>query len=543
MMKLFFLGFVFFLANLTAYASPQIPQALLHNSLVYCTSASDFSFNPQKADVGSNMNVVTEQIYDKLIEFDPEQNQLKPALAERFEISGDGLTITFYLRKKVSFHHTKWFTPSRYLTSEDVVFSLNRVLGKVNDFPELNQEVVRKAHHRIVDRTHFSYFESVDLANKIATISAPSSHIVKIHLIEPDSSVLAHLASQYAVILSKEYALQLNADENLMQLDILPVGTGVYQLDNYVQNDFVRLQPNRHYWGKKADISNMVIDFSTSGTGRMAKFMNNECNISAFPEPSQLTSLQKQQGYIVQSAGANLAFLAFNFQKEKMKDPSLRQKIATSIDRQRLAKILFYGMADVPQNVLPQALYSHQNPKSYPYQPDSKPFPLSDRLILWVIDEKRVYNLHPLKMAEYIRAELAKVGIEVTVRQVSRSYLAQQLETGKADYDLILSGWLANNFDPDGFLSSILSCRLQDEVTNLSNWCSLEFDELLRHARVAEDDSSRLYYYQQIQKLLEERLPLLPLLNVKRLLVVNDGIENVKISPFGQVKLSDIKVK
>lgn len=543
MMKLFFLGFVFFLANLTAYASPQIPQALLHNSLVYCTSASDFSFNPQKADVGSNMNVVTEQIYDKLIEFDPEQNQLKPALAERFEISEDGLTITFYLRKKVSFHHTKWFTPSRYLTSEDVVFSLNRVLGKVGDFPALNQEVVRKVHHRIVDRTHFSYFESVDLANKIATISAPSSHIVKIHLIEPDSSVLAHLASQYAVILSKEYALQLNADENLMQLDILPVGTGVYQLDNYVQNDFVRLQPNRHYWGKKAHISNMVIDFSTSGTGRMAKFMNNECNISAFPEPSQLTSLQKQQGYIVQSAGANLAFLAFNFQKEKMKDPSLRQKIATSIDRQRLAKILFYGMADVPQNVLPQALYAHQNPKSYPYQPEGKPFSLSDRLILWVIDEKRVYNLHPLKMAEYIRAELAKVGIEVMVRQVSRSYLAQQLETGKADYDLILSGWLANNFDPDGFLSSILSCRLQDEVTNLSNWCSLEFDELLRHARVAEDDSNRLYYYQRIQKLLEERLPLLPLLNVKRLLVVNDGIENVKISPFGQVKLSDIKVK
>ncbi len=537
--------FAIFLANLPAYAAPKIPQPLLKDSLVYCTSASGFSFNPQKADAGSNMNVVTEQIYDKLIEFDPVQNRLKPALAERFEVSEDGLTITFYLRKKVSFHHTKWFTPTRYLTSEDVLFSLNRVLGKVDELPELNQEVTQKIRHPVTaDRAHFSYFESIDLRNKIATVSAPSAHMVKIKLSEPDSSILAHLASQYAVILSKEYALQLNADENLMQLDILPVGTGVYQLENYVQNDFVRLQPNPRYWGEKANIGNMVVDFSTSGTGRMAKFMNKECDISAFPEPSQIASLKKEQGYVVETAGANLAFLAFNFQKDKIKDPALRQKIAQSIDRERLARILFYGAADVPQNVLPKALYQEANPTSYPYQPDiRKKNAESDRLILWVIDEKRVYNLHPLKMAEYIRAELGKVGIEIDVRQVSRAYLIQQLEKGTADYDLILSGWLANNFDPDSFLSSILSCRLKDAVTNLSNWCSLEFDELLNQAEKESDPNLRLPYYRQIQGLLEERLPLFPLLNVKRLLVVNNAVENVKISPFGQVELSKIKVK
>ncbi len=63
--------------------------------------------------------------------------------------------------------------------------------------------------------------------------------------------MLAHLASQYAVILSKEYALQLNADDNLVQLDLLPVGTGVYQLESYENNDYVRLKPNMNYWGKK----------------------------------------------------------------------------------------------------------------------------------------------------------------------------------------------------------------------------------------------------------------------------------------------------
>ncbi|VEI46096.1 peptide ABC transporter substrate-binding protein [Actinobacillus equuli] len=90
---------------------------------------------------------------------------------------------------------------------------------------------------------------------------------------EADNSVLAHLASQYAVILSKEYALQLNADENLAQLDLLPVGTGVYQLNDYVANEYVRLKPHNKYWGKKAHIPNMVIDVSTNSAGRIANIL------------------------------------------------------------------------------------------------------------------------------------------------------------------------------------------------------------------------------------------------------------------------------
>ncbi|HDL6271846.1 TPA: ABC transporter substrate-binding protein, partial [Mannheimia haemolytica] len=70
--------------NSTAYAAPSIPQELLENSLVYCTTSSGFSFNPQKSDVSSNMNVVTEQIYDKLVEFNPKKNRLEPALAESY---------------------------------------------------------------------------------------------------------------------------------------------------------------------------------------------------------------------------------------------------------------------------------------------------------------------------------------------------------------------------------------------------------------------------------------------------------------------------
>ena len=548
---LFFTFFAIFFANSTAYAAPRLPENLAKTSLIYCTSVSGFSFNPQKADIGSNMNVVTEQIYDKLIEFDPATNSLKPALAERFNVSEDGLTLTFYLRKNVSFHQTPWFTPTRHFNAEDVLFSLNRVLGEVDELPELNQEnQIGTAHHRhqnevyrkLAYRTHFPYFESIDLKNKIAVISSPSRYVVQIKLHTPDASFLAHLASQYAVILSKEYAWQLNADENLGQLDLLPVGTGVYQLESYEQNDFVRLKPNPRYWGKKAHIENMIVDFSTTGTGRMAKFLNGECDVSAFPEPSQLGLLRETDGYLVETDGANLAFLAFNFLKPRMQALELRQKIAQAINRTRLAQVLFYQTAEVAHSVLPSVLYNEKMISDYRYLAPASTDTPSEPLTLWVIDEKRIYNLHPLKMAEFIRYDLAQAGIEVKIRQVSRAYLVQQLEKGEADYDLILSGWLASNFDPDSFLTPILSCQAQNSVSNLANWCSVEFDALLSAARMSHKEQ-RPQYYHQIHQLLNQQLPILPLVNVKRSLVVKSKIQHAKISPFGQVKLSEMQLK
>ncbi len=545
-----FLFFAIFFINLTAYSAPRIPKEILANSLVYCTNVSNFSFDPQKSDVGTNMNVVTEQIYDKLIEFDSVTKKLKPALARSYRISDDGLEITFNLRKNVKFHSTKWFKPTRNFNAEDVIFSLNRVMGNVNNLPGFEElDKVRysdKSYNNYIfqkqaRRTHFPYFESINLKSKIVSITAPSKYVVKIKLADPDASLIAHLASQYAVILSQEYALQLSKQDNLAQLDQLPIGTGVYQLQNYVNNDYVRLKRNNDYWRKKANIENIIIDFSTNNIGKMAKFLNKECDITALPEPSQLSLLSRK--HFVTEIGANLAFLAFNFQQPKMQDDELREDIIHAINRYRLSRQIFYGLAIVANNVLPSALVPDNELVDYQHElnfnQENKP---KKQLKMWVIDEKRVYNYHPLKMADLIKFDLEKAGFDVKVKHVKRAFLVQKLESGKADYDLILTGWLANNYDPDNFLSAILSCHSQHSVTNLANWCNMEFEELLTQARISEDKMQRIKLYREIEKLLRKTSPILPLVNVNRLLVVSDRVKNVKIDPFGKVNLSRIKL-
>lgn len=545
--------FAIFGLNSTAFSAPRIPKELRNESLVYCTGVLGFSFNPQKADVGTNMNVVTEQIYDKLFEFDAKSNSLKPSLAERFSVSEDGKVITLNLRQKVAFHTTSWFTPTRYFNAEDVVFSLNRMIGYVEELPALDFNEAERAQFQQnqyyayqfkANLAHYPYFESVALKNKIKKITMPNDYTVQIHLVEADNSVLAHLASQYAVILSKEYALQLNADENLAQLDLLPVGTGVYQLNDYVANEYVRLKPHHKYWGKKAHIPNMVVDVSTNSAARIAKYLNRECDVVALPEPSQLSVVSKNE--IVENSGANLAFLAFNMQKPRMQDIQFRRKISQAINRQRIADLLFYGSAQVAQNALPPILYPIKNYRGYPYRKAElahQGTETPDRLQLWVIDENRVYNLHPQKMAELIRSDLAEIGIEVDIKLVSRAYVAQFAEAGKANYDLILTGWLANNLDPNAFLAPILSCRSQNELTNLANWCNPEFDRWLDMAKGNEQPYVRHLLYRLAQNILEQQLPILPLVNGNRILLVNSRIENAQVTPFGQVRLADLTLK
>ena len=92
--------------GLQVQAAPRVPEFLTENGLTYCTNASGFSFNPQTADAGTSMNVVTEQIYNKLFEIKNHSANVTPVLAQSYSISPDGKEILINLRHGVKFHQT-----------------------------------------------------------------------------------------------------------------------------------------------------------------------------------------------------------------------------------------------------------------------------------------------------------------------------------------------------------------------------------------------------------------------------------------------------
>ena len=544
-----------FMVN-TVVAAPRVPEELTDNGLIYCTHASGFSFNPQTSDAGTSMNVVTEQIYNKLFEISNTAIPT-PILAQSYSISPDGKIITIYLRKGIKFHHTDWFKPTRDFNADDVVFSLNRVLGYETYLPTLEQSAVDyknpqyRIFHEQAKKVRFPYFESIKLNQKIESVKALNPHTVQITLFKPDASILSHLASQYAIIFSQEYAVQLNADDNLVQLDLLPVGTGPYKVKNYFRNQYVRLEKNEDYWKKDAKIKNIIIDLSTDRTGRLVKFFNGECQIASYPEVSQLGLLKENdKRYYVKSAeGMNLAYLAFNFQNAVIQNEQVRRAIAQAINRQRIIKTIYHNTATVANNIIPNISWasSVNTPDfAYDFNPSEAKKVLQDKqlhLNMWVLNEEQVYNPAPLKTAELIKEDLNKVGVNVTIRSVTRTFLIDQLNKKSENYDMILTGWLAGNLDPDSFMRPILSCNAASEMTNLSNWCDEDFDQLMDKALDSPNLWERAHGYNQAQELILSKLPIVPLANMKRVLVVNSRVRHIEMNPFGSLNFSTLSLR
>ncbi|MCT7655487.1 ABC transporter substrate-binding protein [Oceanimonas sp. NS1] len=167
-------------------------------SLLYCAEGAPFTFNPQLAAATRTLDATAHQLYDRLLDIDPETLQPVPALALDWHRSDDGLHYRFTLRPGVQFHHTAWFSPSRPLNADDVVFSFQRLIDNTHPFHG-------------VSGGHYPFFDSIGLGGLVKRVRALGPREVEFELRRPDASFIGNLATDYAVVLSAEYAGQLLA--------------------------------------------------------------------------------------------------------------------------------------------------------------------------------------------------------------------------------------------------------------------------------------------------------------------------------------------
>ena len=107
-------------------------------TFVYCSEGSPEGFDPALYTSGTTFDASSRQIYNKLVEFERGTTNIGPALAESWTVSDDGLEYTFKLRPGVKFHTTDYFTPTRDLNADDVVFSFERQRVKEHPYHEVS---------------------------------------------------------------------------------------------------------------------------------------------------------------------------------------------------------------------------------------------------------------------------------------------------------------------------------------------------------------------------------------------------------------------
>ncbi|EKT62553.1 ABC transporter substrate-binding protein SapA [Providencia burhodogranariea] len=510
-----------------------VPKDIRQNGFIYCVNGIVTTFNPQLVSSGLIIDPLAAQLYDRLLDVDPFTYRLTPEVASRWEVLDNGATYRLTLRKDVKFQKTPWFTPTRNMNADDVVFSFSRMF---------------ETHHpyHYINGGRYPYFDSLQFANSVQSIRKLNDYTVEFRLNAPDASFLWHLATHYAPILSAEYADYLSSINRQEMIDWRPVGTGPFRLDDYQAGQFVRLMRNNNYWKGEPRMEEVVIDVGAGGTGRISKLLTGECDVLAYPAASQLSVLRDDPRLrISMRSGMNIAYLAFNTSKPPLNQLKVRQAISYAINNERLIQSIYYGTAETAASILPRASWAYDNQaKVTDYNPELSKKILKElglenlRLELWVPVASQSYNPSPLKMAELIQADLAQVGIIMNIRSVEGRFQENQLMD--RSHDMTLAGWTTDSNDPDSFFRPLLSCAAIASQTNLSHWCKPSFDEILHKALLTEQLAARIDYYHQAQQILSEDLPVLPLAYSLRLQAYRFDMKGLVISAFGNTSFAGV---
>ena len=519
-------------ASVLSACQPQLPETV-RSGLVYCSEGSPESFNPQLVTSGTTIDAISQQLYDRLLDIAPGSGELVPGLAQSWKVSDDGLVYQFSLRPDVQFHHTEYFTPSRPLSADDVVFTFNRIMLTEHPF-------------HAQGGANYPFFQSVDWAGLVKSVTAPSRTEVRFTLSRPDSSFLSNLATDFAAILSAEYGQQLQSSGKLSRLDSHPIGTGPFRFKEYQKDVLIRYYRHRHYWRELAKPEQLVFDIVPNNARRMAKLFTHECDVVAFPRVAELSLISQRPDVDVQeSTSMNVGFWAFNTAKAPFNNVKVRQALALAINREAILQAVYFGHATAANSVLPPTSWAYNpNLSTQQFDPTRARQLLAEAgyadgfsMDIWAMPVQRLYNPNALKMAELMQADLAQIGVRASI--VSYEWNSFRRKLGANEHDSVLIGWSADNADPDNFFRPLLSCSAAQTGTNRANWCDENFDRLIAQALLTADQKQRRSYYMAAQQYLSEQMPLLPIAHSQRFQAINSSIKGIQINPYGGIALAN----
>lgn len=502
--------------------------------IVYCSESNPATFNPQLVTSSSTSDATAYQIYDRLLEFDTESSKIIPSLASSWHISQNGLVYTFQLRKNVQFHSNVVFTPSRNFNADDVLFSFNRWRDPEHPF------------HR-VSGGNYPYFASLELNKIIATIKRINSYRIEIHLSKPDSSFLATLATDFAIILSAEFGHYLLSKGVPEIIDQQPIGTGPFKFKQHQKDRYIRYAKNDNYWRDIEIVDQLIFDITPSSALRIAKLMTGECDIISLPAHSELSIIKKRSNLVLdERPGLNVGFWAFNSSRSPFDNPAIRQALAMAIDRSTLLEAVYFDHAVQANGIIPPRSWAYQQNLQGPqYNPVLARELLKKNgiregleMTIWAASVERKYNPNAIRTAELIQGYLKNVGISATI--VSYEWNAFRRKLALGEYDSVVLGWSADNGDPDNFYRPLLSCAAIESNTNRAKWCSKKFEELINEAITYTDETTRAALYQTANAIIADQMPLVPIAHAYRYQAYRDNIKGLKINPFGGIRFAGV---
>ena len=495
-------------------------------TFVYCSEGSPEGFTPALYTSGTTFDASSRQLFDKLSMFERGGTKIVPGLATSWDVSKDGKTYTFHLRKGVDFHTTSFFKPTRQFNADDIIFTFMRQKDKNHPY------------HKISGGS-YEYFEAMSMGSLISNIEKKDDYTVIFHLTRPESPFIANMAMDLGSIHSAEYADNMMKAGTPDEFDQKPIGTGPFVFVSYQKDSQIRYKAFDKYWQGRAKIDKLVFSITPDASVRYAKLKAGECHLMPYPNPADLAAMQKDSNInLMQQEGLNVGYLAFNTQKKPFGNVKVRQALSIAINKQAIIDAVFQGAGKIAKNPIPPTIWSYNDAvKDYDYNVAAAKkllaeagFPDGFETDIWAMPVQRPYNPNARRMAEIIQADWAKVGVKAKI--VSYEW-GEYLKRSKAgEHQTVLLGWTGDNGDPDNFLAVLLGCDAVGSA-NRAMWCYKPFNDLLMKAKQVSDQGARTKLYEEAQLIFKEQAPWVTIAHSLVFKPMSKKVVDFKIDPFG----------
>jgi peptide/nickel transport system substrate-binding protein len=535
-------------------------------TLTFARGNDSGTLDPHNTTSGEDVKVIN-QLYDTLIDFEPNQTSLQAGLATEYSL--EGTTATLQLREGVQFHNGEEFT------ADDFVATVERFTNPDSDLYPGQDYISAYGPFTLgnwvesvsaggasggggATETEMGTTTEAAMADQETTTEGAETggdqYSLTIELSQQYAPFLRNLAMFASSVISRQAIEELGTD-----LSTQPVGgTGAFQFENWDQgNERIRVSANDDYWGQSPSVDEVVFTAVGSNSTRAQTLVSGGADIidGLGAQASEIVN-NADDAELVETQGINIGYMAFNQARfEPFRDRRVRQAISYAINTQAIVENIFRGIAVQASQPIPeQVLGYNEELDPYPHDPEQAQSLLEEagygdgfEFELATFQNPRTYNPSPIQAAQTVKSNLNEVGITVNINQMPFNPFLDY--TGQGQHDATFLGWMTDNGDPDNFYFTLLHPGISvDEVpegqdwvsfdtegyntTNRAAWANTEFMEIVEEAQRTLDEDQRAELYRQAGQIAHDEAPWVFIDHAKELRGVSDRVEGFQIAPI-----------
>ena len=468
-------------------------------NIVAAIAGEPDQLDPHKTSAYFSFEVL-ENVYDTLVEPDADL-EMRPALAESWDVSRDQLVWTFHLRKGVSFHDGSPFT------ADDVVYSYRRIIDE-----------------KLTNADKFS---------AVTDISAPDPATVVIRVKQPTPNLLTNIGG------FKGMAIVSRRNVESGQIATHPVGTGPFAFVGQKSGDSITLKANPSYWGGAPKISGVTFRFISEPSTALSALQAGEIDWTDSVPPQRVAQLRGDDSIKLAVTPSNdYWYLALNEARKPWSNVRVRQAIAYAIDRDAIVRATSYGTAAANQLAIPKGNPWYTDYHRYSYDIDRAKALLTESGVTEADLDMLVTSEYPetVTAAQVIADNLAPLGITVRIRTVDFATWLDEQNNGH--FDMLMMGWLGN-IDPDDFY---YAQHHTNGTSNAQKYSNPEVDRLLDAGRVETNRQARTDLYAKAATIIADQVSYLYLYNPSVIQAWNTSLSGFESRRDGAIRFRTVSV-